>query len=621
MEIYAKGQLSYLILNCLLERDYYGLDIISEVKDRSNGRILLKKPSVYSNLTRMEKQGQVSSYVQSSELGPNRRYYSITEKGRDTFASLKDYFDRNGIDVFKDFNEDGNVIEEKSPIVQVEAISVNAEVQDKEDNQENYEQSDFFDFSSLDSSTNQVKEEIVEDDGVFLSTEESFVEPIPQTESQDKQVYEDKQEYIEENNQQQVQEAEKPQPQEKQFSIASLLKSSEENHSSMENQVQANKQVEKDELIHETAIKQQSEIKEEIFTQTQLSNQQIYDISRDINKYKRKRSFAEDQMAFAVSDPLERDDEKTKQNIEELKSSILANKGRVNERLSEDEFNKVREHVTPNPQPTISQSQNNAAMRNYYSANFPSAKESKEEMQNDDGVFINQYLDKSQVAKARKIEPPRLKIMGEKETPLPAPKRDNSIDLSHKEIISKLYSKSKGGNINGQVDENYIYDYEDLQDYYSSQGIAFKVYEKTNVKEKHNTNKLSFISSLICFCLSLVATAAIFTALYLTNNLMNVTSFLFLAFPILAAAECLSRFYVYKKHTSWEPKPMLSAWLVALICLLGFGIIVGLNFAFGLNAENWLSFSTTLFLPAVYILIYLPIYNFVKKSMLVKHWH
>ena len=63
MEIFAKGQLSYMILNCLLERDFYGLDFISEINKKSNGRIELKKPSVYSNLTRMEKQGLVSSYM------------------------------------------------------------------------------------------------------------------------------------------------------------------------------------------------------------------------------------------------------------------------------------------------------------------------------------------------------------------------------------------------------------------------------------------------------------------------------------------------------------------------------------------------------------------------------
>ena len=108
MEIYAKGQLSFLILNCLLERDFYGLDIITEIKTRSNGNIDLKKPSVYSNLTRMEKQGLVSSYMQSSELGPNRRYYSITEKGRTVYQELKEEFERNHFNVFRDFNVSGS---------------------------------------------------------------------------------------------------------------------------------------------------------------------------------------------------------------------------------------------------------------------------------------------------------------------------------------------------------------------------------------------------------------------------------------------------------------------------------------------------------------------------------
>ena len=36
MELYAKGQLSFLILNCLQERDFYGLDFISEIYKKSN---------------------------------------------------------------------------------------------------------------------------------------------------------------------------------------------------------------------------------------------------------------------------------------------------------------------------------------------------------------------------------------------------------------------------------------------------------------------------------------------------------------------------------------------------------------------------------------------------------
>ncbi len=583
MEIYAKGQLSYLILNCLLERDYYGLDIISEIKDRSNGRILLKKPSVYSNLTRMEKQGQVSSYVQSSELGPNRKYYSITEKGRDTFASLKEYFDRNGIDVFRDFFEEGAM---ESPIqpVQEKPFMFKVEIESEEEKTQEVEQDDFFDFSSLEE---QPKQEEVVDDGKFLEKVE-----IKEENQEPKQI----------------------------FSIANLLKQEEKKQEVLEKEEIALKQEEVEEVqsvIEQPTPQPQVNLVEDqtIFASTQLSNQQIYDISKDINKYKRKRSFAEDQMAFAVSDPLARDDEKTRQNIEELKSSILANKGKTDQRMSQDEFYRVK------PEKPVQQT--SASVRNFY-ATLPTSNPEpvkQESPLSDDGVFISgQAYDASQVAKARKIEPPRLKIMGEKENPLPAPKRDNSVDLSHKEIISKLYSKSKGGNGEGQVDDNYIYDYDDLQDYYHTQGIAFKVYEKKTVIEKHNTNKLGFIASAICFGLAILSTIGIFIALYLTANIMKATAFLYLAFPIAFGVEFGVRLFYYKKHTSWEPKPMLPSWLVCLIAVFGLGAIVGLNFAFGLTPENWLTFSTTLFLPAVYILIYLPVYNFIKKSLIIKHW-
>ena len=151
MELYAKGQLSFLILNCLLERDFYGLDIISEIKTKTGGNIDLKKPSVYSNLTRMEKQGQVSSYMQSSDLGPNRRYYSITEKGRQTYRELKEEFERNHIDVFKDFRGDNDPIElvdpSKSPVFRMES------------EEEAVDTSGFFDFSSLNEPAKEIEEE------------------------------------------------------------------------------------------------------------------------------------------------------------------------------------------------------------------------------------------------------------------------------------------------------------------------------------------------------------------------------------------------------------------------------------------------------------------------------
>ena len=157
MELYAKGQLSFLILNCLQERDFYGLDFISEIYKKSNGRIELKKPSVYSNLTRMEKQGYVSSYLKSSDLGPNRKYYSLTEKGREFYQELEDYFRRNNIDVFRDFKDEDDKeikINDNSDVTEYDH-NKNINFSQYTDNSEaENEDNDYFDFSGIDDSNN-----------------------------------------------------------------------------------------------------------------------------------------------------------------------------------------------------------------------------------------------------------------------------------------------------------------------------------------------------------------------------------------------------------------------------------------------------------------------------------
>lgn len=557
MEIFAKGQLSFLILSCLVEKDYYGLEIIDRVKERSEGRIVLKKPSVYSSLTRMEKAGQVSSYVKSSEFGPNRKYMSLTEKGRQTYISMKEYYDKNGIDVYKEYVEDSpnlevpQQVEEPAPVEEIE--------------QQEEQSNDFFDFSSLD----EEKQEEKPDDGVFITQRMTEEEMISQTQTQEEvQEIEKVEEITQESTQETVQEEttqeEAPQP-----------------------------------------IQEKEEEQATVEQDATLSNQQIYDISKDFNKYKRKRSFAEDQMAFAVEDSLARDDEKQRQNIADLKSALLESKQRnQTERMSEEEFYAARNHQT--------------SSANLYGQTQSTIKETATQ---DDGVFITgQSTRITEPPKVHKIEPPIFKVLGEKE-PLPAPNKDKTLDISHKEIISRLYQKTKGGENGGFASrDDAIYDYDDLQDYYKSQGIAFDIYEKTGFKEKHNTNKLAFYASLICMICSLVSSALLFTIFYLTGHLMAATNFLYILLPLLSIAETVWKFNSYKNHTSWEPKPMLPQILVWLFALLGCGAIIGLNFAFGMTGASFLDFSNTIFYPLVCVLIYIPMYYYIKKALLVKFY-
>ena len=73
--------LNLLILNTIKTTSKYGLEIIDEIKNKTNGEIILKQPSLYSALRRLEARGLVTSFWKDSDLGGKRHYYKATEQG------------------------------------------------------------------------------------------------------------------------------------------------------------------------------------------------------------------------------------------------------------------------------------------------------------------------------------------------------------------------------------------------------------------------------------------------------------------------------------------------------------------------------------------------------------
>ncbi|MDD4408655.1 MAG: helix-turn-helix transcriptional regulator [Clostridia bacterium] len=90
-----RGYLPNLILPTLLNGDKYGYEILKEIKEKSNDELIIKQPSLYSALSRMEKQGLVSSYWQDSELGGKRHYYSLTNLGKKQIEKLDNFIPFN----------------------------------------------------------------------------------------------------------------------------------------------------------------------------------------------------------------------------------------------------------------------------------------------------------------------------------------------------------------------------------------------------------------------------------------------------------------------------------------------------------------------------------------------
>ncbi len=70
-----------MVLSILAEGDNYGYAIIKRVRDLSGGGMNWTDGMLYPVLHRLEKQGQVQSYMQTSVAGRKRKYYRLKEQG------------------------------------------------------------------------------------------------------------------------------------------------------------------------------------------------------------------------------------------------------------------------------------------------------------------------------------------------------------------------------------------------------------------------------------------------------------------------------------------------------------------------------------------------------------
>ena len=91
-DTYKKGLLSFWILLLLYERSSYPYEMSTAIKNISQETISVDDNSVYRALNRFESFGIVKSVYQESDSGPQRRYYSLTNKG---LSLLKEFIKRN----------------------------------------------------------------------------------------------------------------------------------------------------------------------------------------------------------------------------------------------------------------------------------------------------------------------------------------------------------------------------------------------------------------------------------------------------------------------------------------------------------------------------------------------
>lgn len=90
--VYKKGLLTFWLLLLLDEKPCYPYEMSAEVTRLSEGMISADGNSIYRAVSRFEEMGLVASESGESNLGPPRKYYSLTDDGR---GLLRMFIERN----------------------------------------------------------------------------------------------------------------------------------------------------------------------------------------------------------------------------------------------------------------------------------------------------------------------------------------------------------------------------------------------------------------------------------------------------------------------------------------------------------------------------------------------
>lgn len=90
--VFKRGLLTFWILLLLHDQSSFPYEMNQEIEKISNGSMSADMNSIYRSLRRLENMGLVSSEMKQSNSGPNRRYYRLTQQGKEL---LKSFISRN----------------------------------------------------------------------------------------------------------------------------------------------------------------------------------------------------------------------------------------------------------------------------------------------------------------------------------------------------------------------------------------------------------------------------------------------------------------------------------------------------------------------------------------------
>ena len=345
-------------------------------------------------------------------------------------------------------------------------------------------------------------------------------------------------------------------------------------------------------------------------------NQRLYDTSSELKKYRKRKSFSENQIEMSVVYQREEDDELERERIRQLKESLLSTRQTNQQQIKQQD----------------TETYNNYRPESYTTQQSPSnsekVEENTEEQEHDDAIFItNPKLRDEDIPVQRKISPTNIEINVYDDN-LPAPKRDSSLEPTYKDMMSKLFEKKKEKPVTvkpAPQQQNHVEimqsntgsftDYNSLKKYYSGHGIEFKEYKKTTVNINHNTNFLNLINSCLLLLASGIGCAILFGIISGANLLVGGTNFLFYTIPLGFLVYTIYSLIAYKVIPSKKAALRYNDWHIWVVFLLSVLIVFVINIACGMQVETITKFLTSLLVPIYGLLVLLPINYYATKYL------
>ena len=81
-----KGVLEGCVLAIIAQNETYGYEISQQLEHYGFGKIT--EGTIYPLLLRLEKNGRLEAVYRASDVGPKRKYYHLTDAGREELAQV-----------------------------------------------------------------------------------------------------------------------------------------------------------------------------------------------------------------------------------------------------------------------------------------------------------------------------------------------------------------------------------------------------------------------------------------------------------------------------------------------------------------------------------------------------